>query len=174
MLQELRGGDHRGLALAGDDSPMDVPSWVSASAAVVSFLFAAWSWWWSTLSRKARSAADEAKTNAEQARDTAVKQVVTLTRLAETLEGQAANRDSWALALNSGSQYRLTNISGADAVDVRLDGPKMLKPDRFDLIGNRSGDVFLATNGRTVTITWTPDLPGSVERSVRLPLPPRG
>lgn len=153
---------------------MDVPSWVSASAAVVSFLFAAGSWWWSTLSRNARSAADEAKVNAEQARDTAVEQVATLTRLAATLEAQAANRDPWALAFSSGSLYRLTNISGADAVGVRLDGPKMLKPDRFDRIDNRSGDVFLSTNGRTVTITWTPDRPGAEERSVQLPLPPRG
>lgn len=152
---------------------MDVPSWISAAAAVVSFLFAAWSWWWSTLSSKARSAADEAKTNAEQARDTAVEQVATLTRLVETLEAQAANRDPWALAPNGGSQYRLTNISGADAVEVRLDGSGRLKPSRFDRIDNRSGDVFLATNGQTVTITWTPDHSGAEERSVRLPLPPR-
>lgn len=154
---------------------MVVPPWVSATAAVVSFLFAVWSWWWSNLSRKARSAADEAKVNAERARDTAVEQVATLTRLAETLEAQAANRDPWALAGIDGSRmrYRLTNISGADAVGVRLEGPKVLKPKGFDRIANRSEDVFSAMGGSTVAITWTPDLPGSAERCVRLVLPPQ-
>ncbi len=152
---------------------MDAPvtEWISAAAAVVSLLFAMWSWWWSTRSRQARDAADESKMNAEKARDTAVEQVATLIRLAETLEAQAANRDPWALAFDHGSRYRLTNISGADALGVTLEGPDVLKPTRFDRIGNRCEEVFLAANGPTVSITWTPDRAGAAERTVRLVLP---
>lgn len=153
---------------------MGVPPWISAVAAVVSFVFATGSWWWSNLSRKARRAADTAKTNAEHARDTAVEQVATLTRLAETLEAQAANRDPWALAPRGDrSQYRLTNISGADAFNVRLEGPVILRPDAFGRIDNRSEEVFMAMNGSTVTITWHPDRADSTEQVVRLVLPSR-
>lgn len=154
-----------------------MPPWVSAVAAVASFGFAVWSWWWSNKSSQARDKADDAKDTAEKARDTAVEQVATLTRVAETLEAQAANRDPWAVALRSKSQYRLTNISGADAVDVRLAGPARVSPAAFDRIENRSEAVFLAMLASgfkpTVVITWTPDRPGADEETVELVLPPR-
>ena len=158
----------------------DIPSWVSAVCAVLTAIGAALSWWHSSLSKRAQSEAEQARDDAVRKLEAIEQTAAGIQKVANMLE-YSISAPPWQISWRSGETYYLVNAGNIRAEDVHIDADT--KQARFDPpedgpIDARSSAVFFF--GRYMNtpldahlvVTWT--LPNGSRETWRGPIPPRG
>lgn len=168
---------------------MELAAWAEVVLMLLSAIGAATSWWHSTLSKRSRAEAEDARRQAAKTLEAITRQAEAAERAADAqqrLADQAradAKAPPWRIEWTSGHAYSVINESPQRMSGVRFDfsgDPKTARlPDFPCTIDGHSSIDFVhiahAMSDRSMTITWTWPDGQSDQWSGPIPRPsPRG